>query len=113
MTRLVQLVRRIRRLKQLQLVIIMVMVVLMMHWVWYKISIAAIKGIQLRSRKRNKNRLRLMVFSALIRESDVSCRNELLVNQHTFDIICAMLRDVGGLERTRDMSIQEIVAMFL
>lgn len=113
MAHLVQSIRRIRRLEQLQLVIVMVVVVLMMYWVWHKISTATLKGIQLRSRKSNKKRLRLMVLGALIRESDVSCRNELRVNQATFDIICTMLRDVGGLKRSRNMSLQEIVAMFL
>ncbi|XP_048493239.1 protein ALP1-like [Beta vulgaris subsp. vulgaris] len=49
----------------------------------------------------------------LVRESDVKCKNELRVNRHTFNVICEMLRDIGGLSGTRNMSLQEIVAMFL
>lgn len=44
----------------------------------------------------------------------MSCKNGFCVNRHTFDhILCEMLRDVAGLSGTRNMSIREIVAMFL
>uniref|UniRef100_A0A803L0W1 DUF295 domain-containing protein n=3 Tax=Chenopodium quinoa TaxID=63459 RepID=A0A803L0W1_CHEQI len=46
-------------------------------------------------------------------ESDVKCKSELRVNRKTFNIICEMLRDIGGLSGTKNMSLQEIVAMFL
>ena len=49
----------------------------------------------------------------LIRESDVKCRNELRMNRYTFWVLCEMLRDIGGLSGTRNMALEEIVAMFL
>ena len=49
----------------------------------------------------------------LIQESDVHCKSELRVNRQTFNIICEMLKEIGGLTRTKNMSVDEIVAMFL
>ncbi|XP_021753802.1 protein ALP1-like [Chenopodium quinoa] len=55
----------------------------------------------------------MLVLRGLYRESDVKCKSELRVNRRTFNIICEMLRDIGGLSGTKNMSLQEIVAMFL
>uniref|UniRef100_A0A803KUB8 Transposase n=1 Tax=Chenopodium quinoa TaxID=63459 RepID=A0A803KUB8_CHEQI len=55
----------------------------------------------------------MLVLRGLYRESDVTCKSELRVNGRTFNIICEMLRDIGGLSGTKNMSLQEIVAMFL
>ncbi|XP_021764238.1 uncharacterized protein LOC110728876 [Chenopodium quinoa] len=55
----------------------------------------------------------MLVLRKLYRESDVKCKSELRVNRRTFNIICEMLRDIGGLSGTKHMSFQEIVAMFL
>uniref|UniRef100_A0A803KZ00 Transposase n=2 Tax=Chenopodium quinoa TaxID=63459 RepID=A0A803KZ00_CHEQI len=35
------------------------------------------------------------------------------MNRHTFGVLCEMISDIGGLRGTRNMSLQEIVAMFL
>uniref|UniRef100_A0A803LQD3 25S rRNA (uridine-N(3))-methyltransferase BMT5-like domain-containing protein n=1 Tax=Chenopodium quinoa TaxID=63459 RepID=A0A803LQD3_CHEQI len=40
-------------------------------------------------------------------------RSELRMNRHTFGVLCEMISDIGGLRGTRNMSLQEIVAMFL
>lgn len=87
----------------------------MMYWVWYVMSIAIIWGAQLRSRRKNRKGLCLMVLTVLIREreNDVSCRNELRVHSHTFGIISEMVRDMGGLSGTRNMSLRETVALSL
>lgn len=37
-------------------------------------------------------------LNLLIRKSDVACRSELWMNKHTFDMLCLMVRDIGGLE---------------
>ncbi|GAB4855591.1 hypothetical protein Ancab_039775 [Ancistrocladus abbreviatus] len=113
MTRLDRLLRRRRKLQQLQLIMIMVNVVLMMYLMWYMMSITVIRSVQLEERTRSKKRLRAEILDRLIRESDVSCRNELRMNRYTFNVLCEMLRDIGELSGTRNMSIEEIVAMFL
>ncbi|XP_048491189.1 uncharacterized protein LOC109133657 [Beta vulgaris subsp. vulgaris] len=35
------------------------------------------------------------------------------MNSRTFSVLCEMVRDIGGLRATRNMSLEEIVAMFL
>ena len=35
------------------------------------------------------------------RESDIHCKSELRVNRRTFSIICEMLKNIGGLCRTK------------
>lgn len=52
-------------------------------------------------------------LNELIRESDRKCISELRMDRRTFFILCEMLRDVGGLKATRNMTIEEIVAHFL
>ena len=49
----------------------------------------------------------------LIQESDVHCKSELRVNRKNFGIICEMLKEIGGLNRTKNMSLEEIVVMFM
>lgn len=49
----------------------------------------------------------------LIRESDIACISELRMDRRTFHILCDMLRDVGGIEDTRNMSLEVSVASFL
>ncbi|XP_021771781.1 protein ALP1-like [Chenopodium quinoa] len=91
----------------------MIIVVFMLFWIWYLMSVVTIRGAQINERKRNRKLLRSLFLSHLIRQSDVSCKSELRVNRRTFNIICEMLRDIGGLSGTRNMTLQEIVAMFL
>ncbi|XP_021726567.1 protein ALP1-like isoform X1 [Chenopodium quinoa] len=112
MPRLMRSIRK-KKLKQIQLVISMVIIILMMYWMWHMMCVVTIRGVQLKERKRNKKLLRMLVLRGLYRESDVKCKSELRVNRRTFNIICEMLRDIGGLSGTKNMSLQEIVAMFL
>ena len=85
----------------------------MMYWVWYTTSVATVKGVQLIQSKRDRKKLRLKVMHRLIQESDVNCKSELLVNKQTFNIICEILKEIGGLTWTKHMSLEEIIAMFL
>ncbi|XP_057542446.1 protein ALP1-like [Amaranthus tricolor] len=113
MDRIMQSLRRKRHLKQLQFVVTNVVVVLMMYWVWYMTSVATVRGVQLIQSKRDRKILRLKIMHRLIQESDVHCKSELRVNRQTFNIMCKMLKEIGGLTRTKNMSLDEIVAMFL
>ena len=91
----------------------MVNMMLMMYLIWYMMGITVIRSIGLDERKKSKKKLRCQILSGLVKESDVYCRNELRMNRHTFHVLCEMLRDIGGLNGTRNMSLEEIVAMFL
>ena len=71
-----------------------------------------IKEVQLQQ-KDKKNLHRLANLNRLIRESDVICKNELRVNRQTFGVLCEMVQEIGGLRRTKNMEVDEIVAMFL
>ena len=51
-------------------------------------------------------------LNELIRESDRKCISELRMDRRTFFILCEMLRDVGGLKATRNMTLEEIVVHF-
>ncbi|KAF7820679.1 protein ALP1-like [Senna tora] len=52
--------------------------------------------------------LRSMVYA-----SDVTCYNQIRMNRATFDRLCGMLDDIGGLRPTRNMLVDEQVAIFL
>ena len=60
-----------------------------------------------------KKRLRRRHLNHLIKHSDIVCKSELRVNRRTFYVLCEMVRDIGGLSGTKNMSLEEIVAMFL
>lgn len=49
----------------------------------------------------NKKVLCLMNLYGLIKERDLTCKNELCVTRHTFNIISEMVRGIGGLSGTK------------
>ena len=49
----------------------------------------------------------------LVYTSDKACVAELRMNRHTFTKLCSMLQNLGGLKHTKNMLIDEQVAMFL
>ncbi|XP_054820822.1 uncharacterized protein LOC129319784 [Prosopis cineraria] len=49
----------------------------------------------------------------MISSSDVACYNLLRMHRSTFDKLCSMLTDVGGLKPCKNMLVDEQVAMFL
>ncbi|KAJ8444765.1 hypothetical protein Cgig2_011727 [Carnegiea gigantea] len=55
----------------------------------------------------------LVNLNKLIRGSDTTCKSELCMNRRTFNILCEMVRDIGGLIGSRYMPLEDIVAMFL
>ncbi|RLM52753.1 uncharacterized protein C2845_PMPSC055470 [Panicum miliaceum] len=68
------------------------------------------KCLKIERRLRNNER-RIEKLNEFIRDSDVTC--QLRMDRRTFHILCEMLRDVGGLKSTRNMTLEEIVAQFL
>ncbi|XP_021732162.1 protein ANTAGONIST OF LIKE HETEROCHROMATIN PROTEIN 1-like [Chenopodium quinoa] len=96
---------RRKRKRQTELLVTLLVIInfmILMYFVLHKIH-----------RIRDKKRNRLINLNSLIRDSDVACRSELSMNRHTFGVLCEMISDIGGLRGTRNMSLQEIVAMFL
>ena len=64
-------------------------------------------------RNRDKKCHRVENLNALIRDSDVACRSELRMNRQTFFVLCEMVRDIGGLRSTRNMSLEGYVLVYL
>ena len=107
---------RKRKKMQMQLIVTIVLVinvVLLVILMWLRMAIV-IHGIQrIKLSCREKKHRRLVNLNKLIRDSDATCKSELCMNRHTFNILCEMVRDIRGLTGTRYLSLEEIVAMFL
>ncbi|XP_071730033.1 protein ALP1-like [Rutidosis leptorrhynchoides] len=69
-----------------------------------------IRDIMTKEEKRNK---RIKWMFELTMASDAVCISELRMNRATFQVLCDMVTDIGGLKPTKNTSIEEIVAMFL
>jgi hypothetical protein len=82
------------------------------YYVWLLMGLAyRRKCLRIERRLRNRER-RMENLNELIRESDRKCISELRMDRRTFFILCEILRDVGGLKATRNMTLEEIVAHF-
>ena len=57
--------------------------------------------------------LREMNLNRFIFESDRACLDTTRMDRRAFGILCRMLREHGNLRRTKNMDIEEMVAMFL
>ncbi|KAL3529560.1 hypothetical protein ACH5RR_008882 [Cinchona calisaya] len=49
----------------------------------------------------------------LISENDAACISQLRMDRRAFSILYEMVRDVGGLRDTRNMKLEETIAMFV
>lgn len=56
---------------------------------------------------------RMKNLNDMIYESDIICLEQLRMDRHCFWVLCSLLRDVGGLSDTRNVTVAEMVAMFL
>ncbi|TVU19961.1 hypothetical protein EJB05_36145, partial [Eragrostis curvula] len=91
---------------------ILTSVLLMYYYVWLLMALAyRRKCLKIERRLRIKER-RAENLNDLI-GSDTKCISELRMDRRTFYILCEMVRDVGGLKATRNMTLEEIVAQFL
>jgi hypothetical protein len=85
----------------------------MYYYVWLLMALAyRRKCLRIERRLRNRER-RIENLNELIRKSDRKCISELRMDRRTFFILCEMLRDVGGLKATRNMTLEQIVAQFV
>ncbi|KAL6877204.1 hypothetical protein ACP4OV_012875 [Aristida adscensionis] len=91
----------------------LISLILMYYCIWLLFAIAyRQKCLKIERRIKNKEIRRVRLWQ-LIGESDSGCVSELRMDRKTFHILCEMLRDVGGLKGTRNLSLEEIVAQFL
>ncbi|KAG6506396.1 hypothetical protein ZIOFF_031719 [Zingiber officinale] len=63
--------------------------------------------------KEEKRIKRMQWIFSLTKESGAFCISELRMDRRTFEILCDMVRDIGGLKDTRNASVDEIVAFFI
>jgi hypothetical protein len=85
----------------------------MYYYVWLLMALAyRRKCLRIERRLRHREH-RIENLNELIRESDRKCISELRMDRRTFFILCEMLRDVCGLKATRNMTLKEIVALFV
>ncbi|TVU14720.1 hypothetical protein EJB05_38210, partial [Eragrostis curvula] len=86
---------------------ILTSVLLMYYYVWLLMALAyRRKCLKIERRLRIKER-RAENLNDLI-GSDTKCISELRMDRRTFYILCEMVRDVGGLKATRNMTLEEI-----
>ncbi|CAO2820913.1 unnamed protein product [Amaranthus hypochondriacus] len=56
---------------------------------------------------------RLAHLDGMIVESDIACIEQLRMDRRTFNIFISLVREVGGLRDTKNMVVEEMVAIFL
>nr|TKW10363.1 hypothetical protein SEVIR_6G159400v2 [Setaria viridis] len=54
-----------------------------------------------------------VLLSNLIHNSDAACISQFWMDRRTFYTLCEILSDVGRLKATQNMSLEEIVVLFL
>lgn len=101
--------RRKRQTELLVTLLVIINIVIIMYLILRTLGVT-LHRIHLHG---DKKRRRLENLNSMIRESDVACKNELRMNRKTFYVLCEMVRDIGGLRETRNMSLEEIVAIFV
>ena len=90
----------------------MVFIVLFMMWLQMTLIYIQSRRRQIKSKEERRIE-RMHHLFALTKESDTHCISELRMDRRTFCILCEMISDVGGLKATRNMSVEEIVSMFV
>ena len=88
-------------------------IMLLYYYVWFLLALAYKRKCWQIERRIKIRELREERLYQLIGESDAACISQLRMDRRTFDILCEMVRDVGGLEATRNTTLQEIMASFL
>lgn len=105
--------RRRRELDFIRFIVMLINCVVVLHLLWYTVKNSLRDSQYLTLDKRTRRKRRLHNLNRIISESDTLCRNFLRIDRHTFGVLLEMVRDVGGLSGTKNMSLEEIVAGFL
>ena len=105
---------QIRRRKKKQMdLLATIMIIINVVYVTYLMMRVTSVAIQPRYRKSEKKLIRMKRMNMLINHSDRACKSQLRVDRRTFRVLCEMVRDIGGLKGSHNMSLEEIVALFL
>nr|XP_051228523.1 protein ALP1-like [Lolium perenne] len=56
---------------------------------------------------------RAQALNNKIRVSDTECIYQLRMDRHCFQVLCSLVREIGGVKDSRNMSVDEMVAMLL
>ncbi|KAF7042562.1 hypothetical protein CFC21_052128 [Triticum aestivum] len=92
---------------------ISISIMLMYYYIWLLFALVYKRRLwKIEKRIRNRE-LRAAHLYQLIGESDVACIQELRMDRRTFHKLCEIVRVTGGLEGTRNTSLEEIVATFI
>jgi len=107
---------RERKRTQVQLLVTIVLIINVVTLMIFMLFIMGIVIHETRPMKysnRERKRRRIEKLNMLIKDSDVACKSELRMDRRTFYVLCEMIRDIGGLTGSKNMSLEEIVSMFL
>ncbi|GKD42026.1 ALP1-like protein [Tanacetum coccineum] len=81
---------------------------------WFRLSLRRMQIARPLSKSKEQIRLERMIWLIkLTRESDIVYVSQLRMDRSTFGRLCEMVRDVSGLKGTTNMTLEEIVALFL
>ncbi|XP_074266140.1 uncharacterized protein LOC141588606 [Silene latifolia] len=105
--------RKKKHVELLLTIMVVINIVTILYLVLCMMGVAIHKIEHPRYSKDEKRFLRRKHLYTLTKHSDIICKSELRVNRRTFYVLCEMVRDIGDLSGTRNMSLEEIVAMFL
>ncbi|XBI71392.1 hypothetical protein VPH35_065628 [Triticum aestivum] len=87
---------------------ISISIMLMYYYIWLLFALVYKRRLwKIEKRIRNRE-LRAAHLYQLIGESDVACIQELRMDRRTFHKLCEIVRVTGGLEGTRNTSLEEI-----
>ncbi|KAL2938812.1 hypothetical protein RDABS01_022261 [Bienertia sinuspersici] len=102
--------RRRRNWDFIRFIITMINCVVLLHLLWYSIRKTLHGSQYLKLDKKTRRKRRMHNLNRMIRESDTLCRNYLRINRYTFGVLLEMVRDIGGLNGTKNTCLEEIVA---
>lgn len=98
-----------------KIVLILFMMANMLH-IFCAIHIAARRHYRkylLRKKRVNRRYLQDVNLDRLVYTDDLECIDNLRMDRRTFTTLCAMLRTTGRLKDSRNIDVEEMVAMFL
>lgn len=87
--------------------------VVMIYIIMYIIAERHYRKYRMKSKSVYNAFLRVGNFQLMVYASDVRCINELRMDRYTFNKLCTMIRASGKLRDTKNVSVDEMVAMFL
>uniref|UniRef100_A0A5B7AZZ1 DUF8040 domain-containing protein n=1 Tax=Davidia involucrata TaxID=16924 RepID=A0A5B7AZZ1_DAVIN len=116
MARLSLAMRKLMRKRKLVTVLYLLKIFHILNWFFqslFKIVEAHVRNYSLKARYYNSFYKRRETMYRLVYESDVTCIEQLRMNRQAFNKLCYKLQTIGQLKDTKNMLIDEQVAIFL